>query len=398
VNFDAVCHRGQADYARWVVGQVVFQQFRVRGLSADDWSPLAVQFVRKFIPIRAWPRVRERLVRSEVLEWDRRYRLPAGGRRGKAYGFRVGSRWRDQPIAAYELRNPELLDNITHYRARQRAEVTDPVHVGLRAWADRLEVLPDAPAGDPVLDAVATGDHWFSVCEQGRVHTPATTLSRPFRRHVRLAGRELVAVDVCCSQPTLLAVVLSRGLPVCRFPDARPSLFQTRGGRGRGKAFVVQCSEWCQSEVQAGGDDFLADCLRGILYDRMARVWGRPREEVKRDVLRVLYGTPNNFDPQLAAGFAATYPTTWATVLSLSRYLHRDGWTLAGTMQAVESGLMIHGAAARFLREHPETPVLTVHDSLLVPHEAAEAARAIIQGEWVRRFGLEPTVKVSSWT
>lgn len=54
--------------------------------------------------------------------------------------------------------------------------------------------------------------------------------------------------------------------------------------------------------------------------------------------------------------------------------------------------------AARLLRENPTMPLLTVHDSVLVPEECVEAAQRVIAEEWRAEFGLAPRVKTSAFT
>jgi hypothetical protein len=67
-------------------------------------------------------------------------------------------------------------------------------------------------------------------------------------------------------------------------------------------------------------------------------------------------------------------------------------------MQRMDSGVMIGRVAARLLRERLGMPLLTVHDSVLVPEEFAGDARRVIAEEWRGEFGLEPRVKTSAFT
>lgn len=384
IDFAAVAGRpGWVDYAKWVVGAVVFQRYRVHDLTADDWCPLGSGFVRAFVPCRVWVPLRDRLVGAGVLEWDRHCRPPTRGAGGKCYYFRVGRGWRHNRVEAHQLRNPELVNRMVAYRRRERAKVTDPVLAGLRRWVERMEVLPEAPFGDPVLDRIRLGDHWFAVCEQGRVHTPATNLAREFRPHVRVAGQKVVSVDVSCSQPLVLAAVAGGPTP----------------GRGRSRGeghhphyvpFVVQNSD------RRPNDDFLADCLSARLYERFVGAWGLNRDATKVAVLALVYGYPKAFVREHAAAFRSLYPSTWDRISQIATALPHG--ELARMMQRAESDLMIRGVAARFLREHPRTPVLTVHDALLVPPWCDGIAEALIRDEWRSRYGIEPRVKVSPWT
>jgi hypothetical protein len=309
--------------------------------------------------------------------------------------FRIAEQYRGEPIVAVELRNPDLLDRIERHRRRERDSLTDPVHRGLRRWVEEMEVLPDAPFDDVVLDRIRIGDHWFAVCDQGRVHTPATTLARHNRRLVRLAGHKLVSVDVSCSQPLLLAVTLEHKIQKRPHTTPRKAGRTTPRGAGRGPKgeipFVPYPSYFGEK------DEFLSDCLSGAVYDRFASVLGVTREAAKVELLAVVFGAPHRYNRAKAECFSSLYPFTWQRVLSITSALYVRGGELARRMQTVESDLMISGVA-RFLREYPDVPVLTCHDALLVPPNAASDARDLILDEWHRRYRLRPRVKITPWT
>jgi hypothetical protein len=355
--------------------------------------PLAAEFVRAFVPVRVWPELRAQLVDSGILEWDPYYRPATDTRAGQCHSFRLAPGYRTAEIVPHELRHPELVARIISYRERERAKIANPVHVALRRWVGRLEVLPDAPAGCPALDHIAAGDCWFSVCGQGRVHSPATNLDRKYRPFVRLAGRELVSVDVSAAQPLLLAAALAEPSPVFPGPG-REDRHAPRGSEGRArkaKPIVVQ-----DSSGGANDDGFFRDARTGVLYDRLAAVWRISRDEAKLAYMVLVYGFPRRFNRDRQREFADLYPATWAKLASLA--LGEPDGEVARMVQRAESGLMIGRVAARFMREFRTAPVLTCHDALLVPPEFAPAAETIIGNEWERVYGYRPRIKVSPWT
>lgn len=383
IDFAAVCGKPNwIDFGLWAVGAIIFQRFRIHKLTPTDWCPLAAEFVRSFIPSRVWPTLRDRLVGAGVLEWDRFYRPSTPDNLGKSYCFRIGSEYRESPLVARPLTKSSLVNRIVSYRRRERGAVTDPVHVQLRRRVEKLRVLNDAPYGDPVLDRIRSGDCWFAVDDMGRIHTPATNVARIHRQYLHLCGRKLTNVDVVCSQPTLLAVTLLEGL---------------RGAEGGGaKDHAFSCAFMLE-------DEFLKDCKEGRVYTRLAEAFGGSRDEAKVGLFEVVYGAPLKHDRPKAERFASLYPSTWETILRVSRHLYgnetafKKGGELAREMQRVESRLMIGGVAARFLRESPETPVLTCHDALLVPEEGAGLAADLIRDEWYYRHGIVPQVRIGPW-
>jgi hypothetical protein len=139
--------------------------------------------------------------------------------------------------------------------------------------------------------------------------------------------------------------------------------------------------------------NYLDDCLDGSIYDRIVGLTDYSRDEVKSRFLAVIYGHPGDMRTKVGLAVEQLYPAVFAAVATLNRQLGHGG--LPRLMQTMESGVMIGRVAARLLREHPLMPLLTVHDSVLVPEEYAANAQCVIAEEWVAEFGVEPRVKTS---
>jgi hypothetical protein len=50
------------------------------------------------------------------------------------------------------------------------------------------------------------------------------------------------------------------------------------------------------------------------------------------------------------------------------------------------------------MREEPRMPLLTVHDSIVVPPDHVVLAQRVIAEEWRDEFGLMPRTKVTMFT
>lgn len=260
--------------------------------------------------------------------------------------------------------------------AAERDEVTDPVHLALRDWHDLVEVGADAPRGaHPLLDRMLDGERRFTVCGQGRVHTNVANLPAQYRQYIRLNGRELESVDISTSQPLLLALLLRN---------------QAEGGADNHPQAV--CDTCCDS----GLSDYLAHCLDGSVYDRLATGTGYTRDEVKPLFLAVIYGRPGDMDTKVGQAIRKLYPAVFDAVLDLNYRLGHGG--LPRLMQTLESRVMIGRVAARLVRERPEMPLLTVHDSVLAPAEFVPVVQSTIAEEWAAEFGVVPRTKASAFT
>ena len=290
----------------------------------------------------------------------------------------------EKPTAARafdrDITHSELLRKMNQYRQHERDAVTDPVHLALRAWHDRVEVLPTAPYDEhPLLDRMIDGEPpLHGLRPRGGCHTNVANLPRQYRQYIRLEGKELVSCDISTSQPLLLAILI-RNTREEEEGDKRPNP----------KAVLETSSDTSLT-------DFLQDCLNGVVYDRIVALTGYVRDDVKGLFLAVIYGHPDHMNTRVGEAIRELYPAVFEAVTEMNYKLGHGG--LPRLMQRMEADVMIGRVAARLLREQPSMPLLTVHDCVLVPPEFVSLAEQVIKDEWRGAFGVEPRVKVSAFT
>ena len=228
LDLKAITRPGWAYYAAWVVSAVVFRRSLDRTADETTFVPLGSEYVNEHIPAKVRKLLLADLRQNGVLDCDDHYYftpyLP--GQPGKCLCYRLGERYRDQPVRPHPLTHMELLRKMAIAYQQERQSVTDPTHLALRAWNDQVEVLPQAPKDEhPFLDKMIRGEPRFTDCSQGRVHTNVTNLPAQYRQYLRLVGRELDAVDICTSQPLILGLLLT----------GRTRYHGKRGRRGEGE-------------------------------------------------------------------------------------------------------------------------------------------------------------------
>ena len=91
--------------------------------------------------------------------------------------------------------------------------------------------------------------------------------------------------------------------------------------------------------------------------------------------------------PQWVA-FATAYPTI-ATMIEHAKQgnYKKASWKLQG----FESDVMIGGACEQIRLKYPALPVLTIHDSLMVPGEMEREVEKVILSQW-EEFGGTPKI------
>ena len=115
----------------------------------------------------------------------------------------------------------------------------------------------------------------------------------------------------------------------------------------------------------------------------MAATWGLPCElpseknEIKRLVFRqILFGRVRPHRRRWRA-FRHRWPTVAAVLEAVKQGDHGNS---RRACQRIESKLMIDGVVGQFRRHHPDQPVFTIHDSVLVTPDFAEIAKTAIRG------------------
>lgn len=363
LNLYGVRHRADHDYARLIVSSVIRWRWTHSHDDPKSWSPISSTHANKCVPPKKRKRILDQLVDSGVLECDGSYffRTRAevmratsdnpGAAVGKCLYYRLGKRYRNAEVRHLNLLHPEIYRKVSVARDNQRASVTDPVHVALRKWSDAIEFLPDMPRDNKKLaisHTLLAGQRWFTICPQGRVHTPATSLPKVCRPYLRLAGREMWSVDVSAAQPLILAQLCMRR------EASRPHPQQPEG---KDQTPPTPQEALCSLSSDGGLSDFVRDCTSGVLYDRV--MWNIPSQPYTRDVVKkrflaVVYANDyRSMGTKVGKAVQSLYPAVYDTVLQTCRELGPGG--LPRLMQREESRLMIHGVAARLLRERPES-------------------------------------------
>lgn len=402
----AVVPPGSAEYAAWAVGQVVAFPSLAHGYGPDDFVPLARTHLERVVPGRHIAPMMAALFSGRILEPSSEGVRFTPGRpgEGRARCVRLADGHRHGRLERVTLNGLELRRKAALAAAEPEFDL-DSIHHALLLRAGQLRLTPDAPdTGTYALNCLRLGHHFFSVCAQGRVHSPLTSLARAERTHVRQAGERLVGCDVRCCQPLLLALVLAGrslgGGRRIRQVNQRADKVALRARVERALSGLLNSGQTCRGWVAK----YQADCEAGQVYERVqgsvGRWWGYKtplpdREEVKRLFLQVAYGRPDQMGTPVGIALEHLYPGMLAGLRHIARTLGHG--TLPRYLQAVESDLMILGATDRLLVDHPDVPVLTIHDSLVCPAAHAPLVEATVRRVWEEELGVTPRLKTTAF-
>ena len=424
-----------ADAANHLVDRVVTGLVYRRG-DARGFVRLKVEFLRRVIPDRVERTIRETLIDRGVLECDPDY-VP----RERSRGYRLAPSYRtrvvrvpcgDAAVAARVRRVARRLRRRVDPRARGAGAGSVDGH--LRQWLARLEIdVPVAIGAARQLDGpelhvalveeIARGVVEYRRCRQGRVHTSVTRLARAIRPALHFGGARLCQLDVANAQPLLLGLYMLRRRPRAGIP-VRPDLGRAFAERQQqehpassipsdrappcpvshstmasiGPNTPVQVDplpEFRLRDLLRHEDErrYVALCEVGVLYETLVEHCALPgltRDRMKKRVMIDVLCGKGQRPTAVSRGFARSFPNVMRVVRRAKR---DDHGRLARALQRLESGLIIDGVCGRLMREHPDVPIVTLHDALLTTPAHVEVVRGAILAEFAR-VGLRPRLKI----
>jgi hypothetical protein len=416
------CH----DEARWFVHSIFLRRVLDRR-DKDVYVPLHSRILKKMMGDRAYQKIIDALKWNGVIECDGIWT-----RTEKSKGYRLTPFYRDMRHRKYVLDpDGQMAAKMSWWRQHRRNEVTLDVHQHLRDQFDRLQIdLPNdlvlQPETAQQVEMILDREWYFIPCQYGRVHTNLSSLDSGLRKYLRVDGRPLVNLDIRNSQPLLACVLLlmyySNGCSLASihsfkanehgYMDPGQSMFtnQVMVGDNEGEEFPSPSppSPHTLSGAIPNNDqldslplpddvkEYIGVTQRGEMYDHLMRRWGIPpggRDEFKQDFFGQVMYCRDHRRYEYGRLFERDFPN----VVEVFEVLKAKDYTQAAKlMQRVESSLMINRVARRVMKELPDAPVFTIHDSVVTLREYADPVYRILRQEYAR-VGLHPTVRYEDY-
>lgn len=418
------------DHAACLLNQIWWQNQCWRQ-DENGFVHLKTAYLRRTVGREQLPKVRRLLSDGNVLDWHRGYQ--AGVR---SMGYRICPSFRI--TTRFECRDSRLIGRIRRVAAETERKLL-PVHEWLRNQLCKFEIdidharsiisgmVPDSgnwPFSDDeyrglllnqsqsLFEQLRTGEPDL-ICDRfGRAHSQFTRLPSELRCCVSVQGSPLFGIDLKNSQPWFAGIVAAEFLTDRnrrnRLSKWKPAGNPYKGTGGRreaaGQPASIMMAEMPQPVDQAGSykNDFanISDLWeymdfsgRGILYESLMQR-GEDRQRFKKRVFTHVYYGPDDFPSTLRQEFRQKFPSVgqMLRILKQGNYA-RPAWL----MQNREARVFIGRIARRLMLEHPTTPVITIHDSLLTTEEHLEIVERIAREE-LSRFGFPFALKRESFT
>lgn len=307
----------------------------------------------------------------------KRYLHHSGRAKGYCTGYRLSSEYRDGSHLIWELNR----------KPRTKPEYSD-LSPSAAHIASKLPMWTVAPQkAQDAWDAISAtmicrGSHRAVQCEYGRLHTLLTSSTTELRSSLRMVEGQnkatsigtVLELDVANCQPLLLCALL---------PD--PAEHDDYG-------------RWNELAHDGSLYEVLLNWVRKNIGGYLVKKAGRPfkvnpsewtRKILKRHLMYVLFGKHPGVESDPAwKAIAYLFPKVAEKIIELKADRYQE---LARQLQRKESNVVIEGIGGELMRCHPEIPIVTVHDCLILPYEYRDLGIELLLKHF-GDIGLKPTI------
>ena len=249
-----------------------------------------------------------------------------------------------------------------------------------------------------------------------RFHSVLTNCKKEMRHALSYDGEQLVAVDLCNSQPYLSSVLFNEDfwdetgkfsisnlqIPSSSIFPSPPSLLSSSNPL----SFIMILKIHLGIDSGKGSqdmEDYIKAVTKGTFYEDFQKsVKDKLKKDLDRDAIKkimftVLF-TSNKYSGQRKADkkrlFKKIYPSVYE-IFSLIKKSKKQN--LAILLQQIESYIFTQRIALRLTTYHPTIPFWTIHDSIVTTVSNVDIVEAIVRDELLNCIGLPPTLKREYW-
>jgi hypothetical protein len=281
----------------------------------------------------------------------------------------------------------------------------------------------------------------------GRLHTPISNLKKEFKQFLSIDGKPLVGLDIKSSQPFFLASLLNEST----WKNYDVSGIIKKHSKHLSDEEITKASLVLRNNKLFSATNRLAYCgptsiespplypksylqynpystgnlvkdiqvhrdlftfngtysdlvLSGMLYEFISWNLGyKTRNEGKDEMWKILYNPPlfkckgrevfKKFFPEVLL-FADTINKGYVKTKKTGRKYGDQSSTLALLLQTLEAKFMLDELVPFIIKRFPKMPILTIHDSILVPEDYVQRVRGYMKRFAKRRLGLLPIIEV----
>lgn len=240
----------------------------------------------------------------------------------------------------------------------------------------------------------------------GRFHSNLTNLKKEIRNYITYNGQKLVNIDLKNSQPLFSSLLFKKEfylkeeqyLNVYMIPSVLPLLSSNRHSYS---ITIIMIVETLEKAVNQDIDTYLKLVKSGEFYKKISEMM-YPKLDFDKNAIKmmtyIVYFSSNRFIGQNGAEpkriFRKLFPNTYEVFRIIKQKNHT---ALAHLLQRIESIVMIENVVPRIVKERPELPIFTIHDSIVTTVGNENYIANVIKEEILRLTGLEAEMSYEYW-
>lgn len=240
-----------------------------------------------------------------------------------------------------------------------------------------------------------------------RLHSNFTNLKKGLRNFITYNNQVLVSIDLKNSQPYLSTLLLQKGFyepySVLNLSKLKIPILNWYRIRKIKEGLIIILERIEKNPSILDSEKYQKLVLSGQFYEHFVKVIKestgetRTRDNVKIEILRAFFGKH-----ELDGGgvtlvkklFASEFPIMYEIFGILKK---KDKNVLAIILQRIESYIIIDIICKRISREHPNIPLITIHDSIATTEENYEVVEAYMKKLLTELVGHPPKLKIERW-
>ena len=245
-----------------------------------------------------------------------------------------------------------------------------------------------------------------------RLHTSAVSVKKELRKHLWINGQRLVACDIKNSQPYLSASLFLNPKKCIKLIHPHLDKYKLYM-----KPWVIQAIYQMLKKFEKGDKldstlKYIELVTKGNLYEFMAdelgkltsKVW--TREDAKLELLKVLFFPPKfknlkgrsimmNHFPEVLRFFSLLNYGFKLTKAQKGTIMGKSGPNiLAILLQTMESEIVLNCICMRISKEHPDIPLITLHDGIATTIGNQYQVQQIMSVELEKFVGKPPIIEI----
>ena len=400
------------EYARLFVHRLIARRIFDRRLKGREYVPMDSRVIRQYIPNRHVKPILDYLAETGQVEFT-------GYSEGHATRYRLSEELLRSRCLIYLPKSSFVARKLKQSVERQRKDTNArkcPVHHHLDHWLKYVRVeekaamqfvadndsrckswlssLGDIPLfadqleedrlhAEASIQAIHKKDWFSTVCKHGRYHSNITSFRKILRPFLRMDNKPLVEVDVSACQPLCLSIHLHeiRNNILTSVP-----LTEEQVQLSHQLSLFPVC---CASGKEDDATRYQKDCESEKFYQKMQEICKvDDRSKLKVKLFAEVFFCKRRRG-KLLDGFRRLYPTMGRLIDWVKRHDYKH---LSHTLQRIESSIVINDACEVMRVQHPDVPILTIHDSILTIPAHSELVTDVLRSAF-HRHGVSPNIR-----